>query len=76
MNVFNSLSYYKCNPLLGRIAGIEPHASSPLVKRNFTNQYIGTLNLLTEAEDKINSKCVVFKEWKYGTNLYIYFVDE
>ena len=38
--------------------------------------FIGTLNLLTEGEDKINSKYVVFKEWKYGTNLYIYFVDE
>ena len=38
--------------------------------------FIGTLNLLTEGEDKINSKYVVFKEWKYETNLYIYFVDE
>jgi hypothetical protein len=39
-------------------------------------KFIGTLNLLIEGDDKINSKCVVFKEWKYGTNLYIYFVDE
>ena len=38
--------------------------------------FIGTLNLLTEGEHKINSKYVVFKEWKYETNLYIYFVDE